>query len=67
MRWFRRRTRLVDPLPGEFIDLSTPEGRARVYEIMAGRPRRRPSPKPLLSGVSAAEMIRIVVEGRGPD
>ena len=67
MRWFRKRPRLVDPLPGEFIDLSTPEGEARAEEILAGRKKRRESPKPWLSGITSAELTRYVVEGRGPD
>jgi hypothetical protein len=68
VKWlFRKRPRLVDPLPGEFIDLSTPEGRARSREIMAGRTRRRPSPRPVIAGITHEELTRYVVEGRGPD
>ncbi len=66
MRWFRRRRRPRPLVPGELIDTSTPEGRARAYEIFGHLPKMRESPKPWPNpdGISLSQ---IVIEMRGPD
>lgn len=65
MGWFRRRRKPRPLVPGELIDTSTPEGRARFYEVWGSLPEVRDSPTPAPNpyGISLAEYV---IEDRGP-
>lgn len=59
MRWFRKRRKPAPLRPGELIDTTTPEGRARFWETFGAMPKVRDSPDPAPNpyGISLSALV----------